>query len=158
MWTIKENTSGLEEDLSKFLKENKEDDSARDYLLIYNKCGKHTAIKTIAKNVYDALVNTYLFLGKKNTLTANEMKLLFTKSDLERACEIFNNFSGVELIWLSEIKDPLIDKIDIIEQFHGIKIDCSTCKNNVEYLPPHTCDICTSLDQEMYCMWESKNK
>ena len=36
--------------------------------------------------------------------------------------------------------------------------DCSTCKNNVEYPPPHTCDICTSLDQEEeYEMWEEKN-
>lgn len=34
--------------------------------------------------------------------------------------------------------------------------DCSTCKNNVEFPPPHTCDICTSLDQEDYCMWEPK--
>lgn len=35
--------------------------------------------------------------------------------------------------------------------------DCSTCKNNVEYPPPHTCDICTSLDQEEeYEMWVRK--
>lgn len=34
---------------------------------------------------------------------------------------------------------------------------CETCKNNVEYPPPHTCDICTSLDQEEdYEMWEAK--
>lgn len=24
--------------------------------------------------------------------------------------------------------------------------NCSICKNNVEFPPPHTCDICTSLD------------
>lgn len=35
--------------------------------------------------------------------------------------------------------------------------NCSTCKNNVEFPPPHTCDICTSLDQEEeYSMWEEK--
>ena len=34
--------------------------------------------------------------------------------------------------------------------------NCSTCKNNVEFPPPHTCDVCTSLNQEDYCMWESK--
>lgn len=35
--------------------------------------------------------------------------------------------------------------------------DCSTCKNNVEFPPPHTCDVCTSLDQEEeYGMWEAK--
>lgn len=33
----------------------------------------------------------------------------------------------------------------------------SNCKNNVEFPPPHTCDICTSLDQEEeYSMWEAK--
>lgn len=36
--------------------------------------------------------------------------------------------------------------------------NCSTCKNNVEFPPPHTCDICTSLDQEEeYEMWEAKD-
>lgn len=35
--------------------------------------------------------------------------------------------------------------------------NCSTCKNNVEFPPPHTCDIYTSLDQEEeYEMWEPK--
>lgn len=36
--------------------------------------------------------------------------------------------------------------------------NCTTCKNNVEFPPPHTCDICTSLDQEEeYEMWEAKD-
>ena len=36
-------------------------------------------------------------------------------------------------------------------------VNCSTCKNNVEFPPPHTCAICTSLDQEEeYGMWEAK--
>lgn len=40
-----------------------------------------------------------------------------------------------------------------------IVINCSTCVNNIEYPPPHTCDICTSLDQEEeYEMWEPKDK
>ena len=34
--------------------------------------------------------------------------------------------------------------------------NCASCKNNVEYPPPHTCDICTSLDEEEYSMWEPK--
>lgn len=35
--------------------------------------------------------------------------------------------------------------------------NCSTCKNNIEFPPPHTCDICTSLDQKgEYEMWEAK--
>lgn len=37
--------------------------------------------------------------------------------------------------------------------------NCSTCKNNVEFPPPHTCDICQSLDQEEdYEMWEGKEE
>lgn len=42
--------------------------------------------------------------------------------------------------------------------YKGKVKNCSTCKNNVEYPPPHTCDICTSLDQEEeYSMWEARN-
>lgn len=33
---------------------------------------------------------------------------------------------------------------------------CSTCKCNVEFPPAHTCDVCTSLDEENYCMWKQK--
>ena len=32
---------------------------------------------------------------------------------------------------------------------------CGTCAYNVKPMVPHTCDECTSLDQdEMYSMWE----
>lgn len=34
--------------------------------------------------------------------------------------------------------------------------DCQHSKE--EYPPPHTCDICTSLDEEDYCMWEKEIK
>lgn len=41
--------------------------------------------------------------------------------------------------------------------FNAIPIDCTTCKNNIDSPPPHTCDFCTSLDQEEeYGMWEAK--
>lgn len=41
--------------------------------------------------------------------------------------------------------------------FNAKPIDCTSCKNNIEFPPPHTCDICTSLDQEEeYEMWEAK--
>lgn len=41
--------------------------------------------------------------------------------------------------------------------FNAIRINCSTCKNNIEFPSPHTCDICTSLNQEEdYEMWEAK--
>ncbi len=47
----------------------------------------------------------------------------------------------------------------LIEVLYKGKIkNCSTCKNNVEFPPAHTCDICTSLDQEEeYEMWETKD-
>lgn len=35
------------------------------------------------------------------------------------------------------------------------EICCETCINNVEIPPPHTCDICTSLDEMDFCMWEA---
>ena len=84
------------------------------------------------------------------------MRLLFNNSEFQRACEIFNSFSGTNLVWLSEVQNSFVDKVDSIAEYPGQKIDCSTCKNNVEYPPPHTCDVCTSLDEEMYCMWEKK--
>lgn len=35
--------------------------------------------------------------------------------------------------------------------------NCSNCANNIEFPPPHTCDVCTSLDQEDdYSMWQPK--
>ena len=38
--------------------------------------------------------------------------------------------------------------------FEAVKKCCKTCANNVEYPPAHTCDICTSLDQEVeHEMW-----
>lgn len=43
--------------------------------------------------------------------------------------------------------------------YKGKIMNCSTYKNNVEFPHPHTCDICTSLDQEEeYSMWEPKER
>ena len=63
-----------------------------------------------------------------------------------------------------EIEEQILDDASKLEADYDIDIEdiqtirnCSTCKNNVEFRPPHTCDICTSLDQEeRYEMWESK--
>lgn len=47
------------------------------------------------------------------------------------------------------------DKLDMF--YKNSPKSCATCANNVEYPPPHTCDICTSLDQEEeFEMWEPK--
>ena len=63
-----------------------------------------------------------------------------------------------------EIEEQILDDASKLEADYDIDIEdmqtirnCSTCKNNVEFPPHHTCDICTSLDQEeRYKMWESK--
>ena len=61
-----------------------------------------------------------------------------------------------------EIKEQILEDAAEIEAYYdvdvsGCIVNCSTCKNNVEFPPPHTCDICTSLDQdEEYGMWERR--
>lgn len=63
-----------------------------------------------------------------------------------------------------EIEEQILDVASKLEADYDIDIEdmqtirnCSTCKNNVEFPPPHTCDICTSLDQEEeYEMWEER--
>lgn len=63
-----------------------------------------------------------------------------------------------------EIEEQILDDASKLEADYDIDIEdiqtirnCSTCKNNVEFPPPHTCDICTSLDQEEeYEMWEER--
>lgn len=67
----------------------------------------------------------------------------------------------ISLSWNGELYIPrgYISKLNHLYETNinnEIK-DCSTCKNNIEYPPPHTCDVCTSLDQEEeYEMWEVK--
>lgn len=75
-------------------------------------------------------------------------------------CEEFCDFAKVvkERNRLLEECDELKRKIrkinDYIKECEDTSKNCSNCGNNVEYPPPHTCDICTSLDQEEeYSMW-----
>jgi hypothetical protein len=56
-----------------------------------------------------------------------------------------------------EYGDPDRYKDEDCDDTNDVIRNCSTCKNNVEYPPAHTCDICTSLDQDAeYEMWEKK--
>ena len=63
-----------------------------------------------------------------------------------------------------EIEEHILEDASELESDYNIDIEgmqtirnCSTCKNNVEFPPPHTCDICTSLEQEEeYEMWEER--
>ena len=55
------------------------------------------------------------------------------------------------------LEDAAEIEVDYDVDISDCVVNCSTCKNNVEFPPPHTCDICTSLDQdEEYGMWEAK--
>ena len=63
-----------------------------------------------------------------------------------------------------EIEKQILEDASELEADYDIDIEgmqtirnCSTCKNNIEFPPSHTCDICTSLEQEEeYEMWEPK--
>lgn len=57
-----------------------------------------------------------------------------------------------------EIQEQILEDAAEIEADYEVDVlDCSTCANNVEFPPPHTCDICISLDQdEEYGMWKAK--
>ena len=61
-----------------------------------------------------------------------------------------------------EVENQILENAAEIQADYDVDIsdcviNCSICKNNVKYPPPHTCDICTSLDQEEeYGMWEAK--
>lgn len=63
-------------------------------------------------------------------------------------------------VWLESTKRNIDELRAVIEKNLEDDIDdninCSTCAYNVEFPPPHTCDICTSLDEEEYCMWQAK--
>ena len=37
---------------------------------------------------------------------------------------------------------------------NAVQAGYQTCLYNKEYPPPHTCDVCTSLDEKKYSMWE----
>ncbi len=51
------------------------------------------------------------------------------------------------------IRNQIFEETAEIESDYDVEVsycvaNCSTRKNNVEFPPPHTCDICTSLGQE----------
>ena len=82
----------------------------------------------------------------------------FDMSDysIENATKKFNQYIKAKLE--SKSKFPVNTFKEDIETYVELAvINCSTCKNNIEFPPPHTCDECNSLDQlTNYCMWEHK--
>ena len=98
-------------------------------------------------------------------------RMMFT-DDIEELCELLcatniitSRVFKENLKRINEqdnLRNEILEEASEIEEDYDVDVadcirDCSTCKNNVECPPPHTCDICTSLDQEEeYEMWEPK--
>ena len=74
-----------------------------------------------------------------------------------RNCKELSNCMNIFGYVIDANKCSQFDMIHIEDNI--IEKSCKTCKNNPKYnggyAPPHTCDICTSLDQEEeHDMWE----
>ena len=107
-----------------------------------------------------------------NLLNTNIDKMMVA-DNVEEFGEAYNlatkNLSTIFLENLRRIVNEEEAKLQILEESLEVEDEydvdvsecirnCSNCKNNVEFPPPHTCDICTSLDQEEdYEMWEPKD-
>lgn len=46
---------------------------------------------------------------------------------------------------------------EVLELDESEERSCVNCKHNIEYPPPHTCDVCSSLDSDEYEMWCRKD-
>lgn len=101
----------------------------------------------------------YELNNNENTRTAFSQKVTtripYIMQELSFLINEFEREENEEQI----LEDTLELEADYDIDIEGMQTirNCSTCKNNVEFSPPHTCDICTSLDQEEeYEMWEAK--
>lgn len=98
----------------------------------------------------------FKFNGNENTRTELSQKVTSYMCDLIQTLSflIGEIQSQLESEQILEIAEKLGADCDN-ENFNVIK-NCRTCVHNVAYPPPHTCDICDSLDEELYWMWEPK--
>ena len=111
-------------------------------------------------NKCDELFNiAYELNNNENTRTEFSRKTTIYMTDVMQTLSfIIGEFER------EEIEEQILEDASELEADYDIDIEdmqtirnCSTCKNNVEFPPPHTCDICTSLDQEEeYEMWEAE--
>ena len=110
----------------------------------YNKCNE----------LFDI---AYGLNNNENTRTAFSQKITTYMPDVMQTLGFLIGEFQREMVQeqISEEAYELDEEYDT--DISGYIVNCSTCKNNVEFPPPHTCDICTSLDQEEeYGMWEAK--
>lgn len=106
----------------------------------------------------DELFNiAYELNGSDNTRTAFSQKVTSYMPEVMQTLDFLIGKFEKE-----EIEEQISEDAAELETDYDVEVsdcvhNCSTCKNNVEFPPPHTCDICTSLDQdEEYGMWEAK--
>lgn len=102
----------------------------------------------------------YRLNSNENTKTALSQKVTTYIPDIMQTLSFIIGEFEREEIEEQILEDALELEADYDIDIEGIQTirNCSTCKNNIEFQPPHTCDICTSLDQEEeYGMWEEKD-
>lgn len=110
----------------------------------YNKCNE----------LFDI---AYGLNGNENTRTAFTQKVATCIPDVMQTIGFLIGEFQREIVQeqISEEAYELDEEYDT--DVYDCVVNCSTCKNNVEFPPPHTCDVCTSLDQEEECgMLEAK--
>lgn len=96
--------------------------------------------------------------GKYDSYTQEELVEMLEEN------EAYNRQLLEDMQELKEVVKKLFSDYDQINNSTPVKHEkpeetrnCSTCANNLEYPLPHTCDICTSLDQEdEFSMWRAK--
>ena len=106
----------------------------------------------------DELFNiAYELNGSDYTRTAFTQKVTSYMSEVIQTLGFLIGEFEREEIQEQILEDAAEIEADYDVDVSGCIVNCSTCKNNVEFPSPHTCDICTSLDQdEEYGMWEAK--
>ena len=104
-----------------------------------------------------------LFLVAYNLNNNKYTKTEFTSTVTSFMTEIMQTLGFlIDEFEREEVENRILEDAAEIEADYDVDVsdcicDCSTCKNNVEFPPPHTCDICASLDQEEeFSMWEAK--
>ena len=105
-----------------------------------------------------------LFLVAYNLNNNKYTKTVFTSTVTSFMTEIMQTLGFlIDEFEREEVENRILEDAAEIEADYDVDVsdcicDCSTCKNNVEFPPPHTCDICASLDQEEeFSMWEAKD-
>lgn len=104
--------------------------------------GYHYKLSELGENIFFSEEEARLWQIKKlKEYTAEQQKKILRREYENKEKEI-EQLKRLLLKYSSEDSRKMPDKY------------CGTCAYNVKPMVPHTCDVCTSLDQdEMYSMW-----